>query len=42
MPNQTVLLPVGATEEHGPHLAAGVDAMIAEQLVDLACEFEAK
>jgi creatinine amidohydrolase len=26
------ILPVGATEQHGPHLACGVDAIIAEEL----------
>ncbi len=28
----SALLPVGATEQHGPHLGTGVDFMIAEQL----------
>src|SRR5580693_1446381 len=27
-----VILPVGATEQHGPHLGCGVDAVIAEEL----------
>ena len=26
------LLPVGATEQHGPHLGCGVDSVIAQQL----------
>jgi len=30
--NQTALLPVGATEQHGPHLATGMDSVIADQL----------
>ncbi len=29
---QAALLPVGATEQHGPHLGTGVDFIIAEQL----------
>lgn len=29
-----VILPVGATEQHGPHLGCGVDAEIAQQLCD--------
>ena len=29
---QAVLLPVGATEQHGPHLGCGVDSVIAERL----------
>src|SRR5512139_423113 len=29
---QAALLPVGATEQHGPHLGCGVDFVIAEQL----------
>ena len=30
--NALVLLPVGQTEEHGPHLPAGTDAMISDEL----------
>jgi len=30
--NQTALLPVGATEQHGPHLATGMDTVIADRL----------
>lgn len=26
------ILPVGATEQHGPHLGCGVDTIIAEEL----------
>ena len=29
---QSALLPVGATEQHGPHLGCGVDTVIAEKL----------
>ncbi len=29
---QAAMLPVGATEQHGPHLGCGVDSVIAEQL----------
>ena len=29
---QAAILPVGATEQHGPHLGCGVDTVIAEQL----------
>lgn len=29
---QTAILPVGATEQHGPHLGCGVDTVIAEKL----------
>ena len=29
---QAALLPVGATEQHGPHLGCGVDSVIAERL----------
>lgn len=29
---QAALLPVGATEQHGPHLGCGVDTVIADQL----------
>jgi len=32
------LLPVGATEQHGPHLGCGMDAVIADQLCAAAAE----
>ncbi|MFD0986912.1 creatininase family protein [Methyloligella solikamskensis] len=32
------VLPVGATEQHGPHLACGCDTISAETLAQLACE----
>lgn len=32
------VLPVGATEQHGPHLAAGCDTISAATLAELACE----
>jgi len=31
-------LPLGATEQHGPHLATGTDALIAERVVRAAAE----
>ena len=31
------VLPVAATEQHGPHLPLGVDSMIAEGLVGRVC-----
>ncbi|MGL6020385.1 MAG: creatininase family protein [Gibbsiella quercinecans] len=30
--NHAAILPVGATEQHGPHLGCGVDAVLAERL----------
>lgn len=32
MANQAAMLPVGATEQHGPHLGCGMDTVIAERL----------
>jgi len=32
------VIPVGATEQHGPHLAAGCDTISAATLAQLACE----
>ena len=32
------VIPVGATEQHGPHLAAGCDTISAATLAELACE----
>ena len=34
----TALLPVGATEQHGPHMGCGMDAEIAQQLVRTVAE----
>jgi creatinine amidohydrolase len=34
----TLVLPIGATEQHGPHLPVGVDAMIAEHIAVAAAE----
>ena len=31
---QAAMLPVGATEQHGPHLGCGVDTVIAEKLCE--------
>lgn len=36
--NQTALLPVGATEQHGPHLATGMDTVIADRLCRAVAE----
>lgn len=33
-PSPTVIVPIGSTEQHGPHLPLGVDAMQAETLGD--------
>lgn len=33
-----VLIPVGATEQHGPHLATGTDWLIAESVLEQAAE----
>ncbi len=30
--NQSALLPVGATEQHGPHMGCGMDAVLADRL----------
>ena len=30
--NHAAILPVGATEQHGPHLGCGVDSVIADTL----------
>jgi creatinine amidohydrolase len=35
---QSAILPVGATEQHGPHLGCGVDAVIAERLSSTVAE----
>lgn len=34
----TVIVPIGSTEQHGPHLPLGVDAMQAERLGDMIAE----
>lgn len=34
----TVIVPIGSTEQHGPHLPLGVDAMQAETLADVIAE----
>jgi creatinine amidohydrolase len=33
-PALVALVPVGATEQHGPHLGVGVDSVIAERLCE--------
>ena len=35
---QAAMLPVGATEQHGPHLGCGVDTVIAERLCEAVAE----
>ena len=37
-PNALVVLPVGSTEQHGPHLAAGTDAIIVTEIARRAAE----
>jgi creatinine amidohydrolase len=36
VPDALVVLPVGSTEQHGPHLATGTDALIATTLAERA------
>jgi creatinine amidohydrolase len=36
LPEAVVLLPVGATEQHGPHLATGTDALLAHTVTERA------
>lgn len=36
LPEALVLLPVGATEQHGPHLATGTDALLAHTVAERA------
>ena len=31
------VLPIGATEQHGPHLASGTDTLLAEAICGEAC-----
>ncbi len=38
LPEAVVVLPVGATEQHGPHLATGMDALAAERLAEAGAE----
>jgi creatinine amidohydrolase len=38
LPEAVVLLPIGATEQHGRHLATGTDALLAETTVRRAAE----
>jgi len=36
--NQTILLPFGSTEQHGPHLPVGTDTMVAVTLSEDAAQ----
>lgn len=38
LPEALVLLPLGATEQHGPHLATGTDALLATETCALAAD----
>lgn len=38
LPDAVVVLPIGATEQHGPHLATGMDALAAERLAEAGAE----
>ncbi|HEY8454485.1 MAG TPA: creatininase family protein [Actinopolymorphaceae bacterium] len=38
LPDAVVVLPIGATEQHGPHLATGTDALLAETVATRAAE----
>ncbi|WP_020576989.1 creatininase family protein [Actinopolymorpha alba] len=38
LPEAVVVLPIGATEQHGPHLATGTDALMAETAAERAVE----
>lgn len=38
LPNATVILPIGATEQHGPHLPTGTDFLTVEAVAVAACE----
>ena len=35
-PNALILIPLGATEQHGPHLPTGTDILLAESILDRA------
>ena len=37
-PAALLVLPIGSTEQHGPHLATGTDALIATAIAELAAE----
>lgn len=36
LPEAVVVLPIGATEQHGPHLATGTDALLAQTVTERA------
>src|SRR5690625_7874469 len=37
-PSSTVIIPTGATEQHGPHMPLGVDAMLATDIATAVAE----
>ena len=41
LPEALVLLPIGATEQHGPHLPTGTDALLAGTVCEAAAELAA-
>ncbi len=41
LPDALVVLPIGATEQHGPHLATGTDALLAETAAQRAAALAA-
>ena len=41
LPEALVLLPIGATEQHGPHLPTGTDALLAATVCETAAELAA-
>jgi creatinine amidohydrolase len=38
LPDAVVVLPVGATEQHGPHLPTGTDALLVNTVAEIAVE----
>jgi creatinine amidohydrolase len=36
--NDVLVLPVGSTEQHGPHLAMGTDTLLATRVAEAACD----
>ncbi|WP_327087171.1 creatininase family protein [Nonomuraea sp. NBC_01738] len=42
LPEALVVLPVGATEQHGPHLPTGTDTLLAATVAERACRAAAR